>query len=76
MPQSYEGTKSPKPPFPWGTWTLLTTHHPKWNPDPLSCFATMHFLDRQTDSLGEKPVPRVLTLECDALKRDVKGKYM
>jgi len=25
------------------------THHPKWHPDPISHFATVHFLDRWTD---------------------------
>jgi len=25
------------------------THHPKWHPDPFSHFATVHFLDRQTN---------------------------
>jgi len=25
------------------------THHPKQHPDPISCFATLHFPDRHTD---------------------------
>ena len=41
------------------------THHPKWHTDTLSRFATVYFLDRQTDrqthrpthGLGEKHVP-------------------
>jgi len=27
----------------------LTALHPKWHPDPISCFATVHFPDAQTD---------------------------
>jgi len=42
---------------------------PKWHPDPLSRFATIHFriwtdrrTDRPTDGIGDSCVPRVLTL--------------
>jgi len=38
------------------------THHRKQHQDRLSHFATIHFPDRPTDGLGEKPVARVLTL--------------
>ena len=31
-------------------------HHPKRNPDPLSCFATIHFPVRQTDRPPHRPI--------------------
>jgi len=54
------------------------THHPKRHPDPLSCFATVHFPDdthtdthRPIDGLRDRSVRWVLTLavliESDAL---------
>ena len=46
--------------------TLYPTHHSKQHPDPVSCFATMHFPDRQTDRLthgiSDRSIPRALTL--------------
>jgi len=45
------------------------THHPKWYPDPISHFATVHFPDRQTarptDEIDDKSVyQHLLMLYC------------
>jgi len=34
------------------------THHPKWHPDPISHFSTVHFADRQTDRLTDRQTAR------------------
>jgi len=46
------------------------TYHPKWHLDPISHFATVHFLDtdrhthteRLTDGIGDRSIPIMLTL--------------
>jgi len=63
MPRIYP----PNCPFPSMFTTLIQythpstnpTHYPRWHPDLLSRFATLHFLDRQTDwqnGLGDIPI--------------------
>jgi len=50
VPFGYNGMPQIHPKTAPSPSTITTpTHHPKWHPDPISHFATVHFPDRQTD---------------------------